>query len=341
MKVEKVVFSIATLLIFTFLLNPSIAQAGIFSFVADFISNKSSETYIRSEGASSMTLLAAKGSPIKELGGGDIAIVDQDSLLPESGPSGTTGNKSTSSGDQISVYVVRDGDSLSQIAQMFGVSVNTIVWANDLSGSNIRPGQTLAILPISGIKYKVKKGDTLRSIAKDHRGDLQEILDYNDLNVNSSIAIGDTVIVPDGESTHSHVESGSNSRMPALAARISKGVTAAVGYYIKPLTRSVRTQGIHGYNAVDLAAPVGTQVFASAPGTVVISRSSGWNGGYGKYVVVKHSNGSQSLYAHLSEVIVYSGARVVQGQVVGYVGNTGKSTGPHLHFEIRGAKNPF
>ena len=104
---------------------------------------------------------------------------------------------------------------------------------------------------------------------------------------------------------------------------------------------AVKTQGLHGYNGIDLAAPTGTPVLASASGDVIVSRGYGWNGGYGNYIVIKHPNGTQTLYAHLNEVIVSSSWHVVQGQIIGYVGATGKSTGPHLHFEVRGAKNPF
>ena len=330
MKKEKALFVASSLLIAIILMSPAFAQAGIFSFVADFINNRGTDTYIRSEGASNMALLTASLSPSLELGGGDISIVDG-ALLPESGPSGEVeGIHATS--DQISVYVVREGDSLSQIARMFGVSINTIVWANDLSGSTITPGQTLAILPISGVKYKVKSGDTLKSIAKDHKGDLQEILDFNNLSINSNLAVGDTIIIPDGELLHA-------SSKTTVASSVSTRETK--GYFIRPVTKGTRTQGIHGYNAVDIAAPIGTPIVASASGTVVISRGSGWNGGYGSYIVIKHSNGTQTLYAHMNEVIVYAGSSVVQGQVIGYVGNTGKSTGPHLHFEVRGAKNPF
>jgi murein DD-endopeptidase MepM/ murein hydrolase activator NlpD len=102
-----------------------------------------------------------------------------------------------------------------------------------------------------------------------------------------------------------------------------------------------KSQGIHGYNGVDLAAPTGTQVLAAASGQVLISRFGGWNGGYGNYIVIKHSNGTQTLYAHNSANYVSVGQWVSQGDVIGLVGNTGKSTGSHLHFEVRGAKNPF
>jgi len=111
---------------------------------------------------------------------------------------------------------------------------------------------------------------------------------------------------------------------------------------MRPLVGGVRTQGVHGYNGVDLGAAEGTPFMASAPGEVIVARASGWNGGYGQYIVIRHDNGTQTLYAHASGIVVGIGQRVVQGQVIGYVGSTGRSTGPHLHFEIRGGpRNPF
>ena len=109
-----------------------------------------------------------------------------------------------------------------------------------------------------------------------------------------------------------------------------------------PLARYVETQGIHGYNGVDLGAPSGTPIMASADGDVIVAKAGGYNGGYGSYVVIQHANGSQTLYAHMSKVSTYAGATVKQGQVIGGVGSTGRSTGAHLHLEIRnGPKNPF
>jgi murein DD-endopeptidase MepM/ murein hydrolase activator NlpD len=103
----------------------------------------------------------------------------------------------------------------------------------------------------------------------------------------------------------------------------------------------MRTQGIHGYNAVDLAAAHASPVRAAAAGEVIVSKSSGWNGGYGNYIVVRHGNGTQTLYAHLSSNVVGVGAFVAAGERIGYMGSTGRSTGTHLHFEVRGATNPF
>jgi LysM repeat protein len=273
-------------------------------------------------------------------GGGDITIVG-DSLLPDVGPAGTLANieNRPRTSDQISIYVVREADTLSQIGEMFDVSVNTIRWANDLApGEAIRPGQTLVILPISGVRHTVAKGDTLQSIAKKYNAHLDEILSYNNLAADTTLATGEIIVVPDGEmgtptptrTTPSRVVTGSGS---------SGSVSS--GYFIHPLPGSVRTQGLHGYNGVDFGAPPGTQILAAAAGEVLLSRTSGWNGGYGAYVVIKHNNGTQTLYAHNSKNIVFAGQHVVQGQVIGYVGSTGRATGPHLHFEVRGASNPF
>lgn len=242
--------------------------------------------------------------------------------------------RASATSDQISTYIVREGDSLSMIADMFNVSINTIRWANDMSGkSTIQPGQRLVILPVTGIRHLVKKGDTAQSIAKKYKGDLEEILQYNGIEEDASLVVGSEIIIPDGEIVVTATKSSGG------ASRAYSGPTYA-GYYMKP-TNGIRTQGIHGHNGVDFGAPAGTPIYASAAGEVIISLSGGWNGGYGNYVVVKHDNGTQTLYAHNSSNAVSSGQVVAQGDVIGYVGSTGRSTGSHLHFEVRGATNPF
>lgn len=322
---------------------PIYAHAGVFSFMSGLFSSQKDDLTKTTDAYNSQTVPVLRAAlnidPNPSKGGGDIIIVDDEALLSEIGPSGTIAEieERPAQSDQISIYVVREGDSLSQIAKMFNVSTNTIIWANDIkSGSFITPGQTLVILPITGVRHTVVKGETIKSIARKYKGDFDEILQYNNLTENSTLAVGDVVVVPDGEIATPTYSSES-------ASRIVKGVGGPLysGYYIKPLASSRRSQGLHGYNAVDLAAPEGTPVLAAATGDVIISISSGWNGGYGKYIVIKHDNGTQTLYSHNSSNIVYSGQRVMQGQVIGYVGSTGRSTGAHVHFEIRGAENPF
>ena len=114
------------------------------------------------------------------------------------------------------------------------------------------------------------------------------------------------------------------------------------GYFIEPLAAGIyhKTQGLHGHNAVDLGAPKGTPIMAAASGEVIISRM-GWNGGYGNYIVIQHNNNTQTVYGHASKLLVSEGDMVKQGEIIALLGSTGESTGPHLHVEVRGGKNPF
>lgn len=262
-------------------------------------------------------------------------------LMAYSGPSGTIADViDMPSSDRISVYVVRPGDTLSDIARMHSVSINTIVWANNLkSTKDVRPGDTLIILPISGIKRTVVKGDTLKSLANKYNGDANEIAQFNGLDPALALIPGSTIIIPGGEVAVAPTRpSGSTAGVPA-----PRGGTAPVqaGYYRNPVPGARITQWLHGHNGIDFGSPRGTPISAAADGTVIIARNAGWNGGYGNYVVISHPNGTQTLYAHLTNTIVAPGQSVTAGQVVGYMGSTGKSTGVHLHFEVRGAANPF
>lgn len=319
------------------LFSPILAHAGVWSFVSGLLTGSagiSEET--KSVNSQTMTLLApaTHTDPNPAKGGGDITVVGA-ALLPDAGPSGTLADIEDAHATQISTYMIRTGDTISSIAKMFGVSVNTILWANDLKkGNALKVGETLVILPVSGIQHTVVKGETLASIVKKYKGDAGEIADYNGLSENATLAIGEVIIVPNGEIPIAPAQTGT--------IRSRQAVPSYSGYYMHPLSNAGhKTQGGHGYNGVDIGAPTGTPIVASASGEVVVSRDYGWNGGYGKYIVIKHPNGTQTLYAHNSSNIVVSGQTVVQGQVIGYVGNTGRSTGPHVHFEVRGAKNPF
>ena len=306
-------------------------------------SERSANTFYFTASENSQTTPLLQGArnldPNPARGGGSIRTEDGVSLASDTSPFSALREQTKPVGsDQISWYIVQEGDTLSQVAGLFDVSVNTIVWANELnSNTDIHPGETLLILPISGVQHVVEKGDTLKSIAKTYGGDIDEIISYNNLTDDGTLTVGETVTVPGGAVADAYVAPAVTDTKVATAP--SKSVS---GYFIHPVPGAVRTQGIHGYNAVDYGAPVGTPVRAAAGGSVILSRAGGgWNGGYGNYVVVDHPNGTQTLYAHLSKNAVWQGQRVVAGQVIGYVGNTGRSTGPHLHFEVRGATNPF
>ncbi len=284
-------------------------------------------------------LLAAQKNPDPLGGRGGAELLVDENALVSTGPIGEDeiALASTNSGE-IRVYTVRAGDSLSMIAEMFNVTTNTIMWANDLTRATaIQPGDTLVILPIAGVRHIVKSGDTIESIAKKYEGNVEEILSYNQLASAEGLAAGDTLIIPGG-AMHSAPARGNIAGASPVKSSGGNSVGAGLSH---PAPGSVKSQGIHGYNAVDLAGSNGSAIRAAAAGEVIVAKSSGWNGGYGNYVVIKHANGVQTLYAHLSSLNIGVGSYVEQGETIGGMGNTGRSTGTHLHFEVRGGRNPF
>lgn len=321
---------------------PNTAFAGVFSFVTELFAGENPESLVPVQNSQNLSLLQAVQNndpdPVKQAP--DISILEDSVLETHMGPDGTEVEiEEKEMAGRVSVYEVRSGDSLATIAKMFGVTTSTILWANDLnSPKDLKVGSKLVILPISGVKYIVKKGDTVKSIAKKFGGDEDEIKKFNDLGV--SLSIGSEIIIPDGEiSTPVSVatKKGVNSNS---SSSLNKN-----GAFVRPASGK-KTQGLHGKygTSVDIGAPIGTAVKASASGRVIVAKSGGWNGGYGNYVVIQHANGLQTLYAHLNTVTVGVGANVSQGGQIGTMGNTGRSTGSHLHFEILGGTknwNPF
>ncbi len=325
---------------------PTVASAGFFS-ISSLFSSITPQANAASQSQNSQTLPllapAINIDPNPSVGGGDISVVDGSALVPQDGPSGTPADiEARPSSSAVSVYVVRSGDNLSTIAEMHQVSVNTIKWANDLQNGTIHEGQELVILPVSGVYHIVRAGDTVASLAKKYNAEGQDILEHNDIS--GSLTAGEKILIPNGTiaSAPAPAKTVVKKSGSGAGATVAAGGPAIAGYYGWPVAGGVITQGIHGYNGIDIGAPNGTPIYAAAAGTVVVAiGNGGYNGGYGNYVVVRHQNGTQTLYAHMTNVLTTSGATVGKGAQIGTVGNTGKSTGNHLHFEVRGAANPF
>lgn len=334
--------AISFITLFSLISVPVSAEASFFGF---FSASETQASEVDLDNSQNMDILdpsftvdtGTEGDPVPTEGG---------ALIPEIGPLGTPLDIEDfpSTGD-ITIYTVRDGDSISEIAKMFDVSVNTILWANDMpKGSALKKGQVLTILPVTGIKHTVKKGDTLKKIATLYKGDLEDIASYNGFSTNESLAVGSVVIIPDGEMTppvKSTTSSSSTKSSKTKERTFGTNYPAYNGTLIRPIKGGIRTQGLHARNGVDIGAKTGTPIYAASSGKVIIADGSGYNGGFGLYVVVDHGGGVQTLYAHMSRVAATVGDTVSQGELIGYVGNTGRSTGPHLHFEVHGAKNPI
>lgn len=276
-------------------------------------------------------------------GGSDSQISLQDNtLVAYAGPQGTAADSYQIDGfDQITTYVVREGDTLGHIAELFAISTNTIRWQNDLTAKAvISPGQVLYILPVDGVEHIIEKGDTLAKIAKTYQGSVDEIERFNNIAGDNELKIGMKVVIPGGEPIPVAAPVRTIAKTTTKSKPSTSKNTAATSgsYWTDPMAgKGVLTQSYHGnFRGIDIGAATGTPIVAAASGKVVIAASGGWSGGYGNYIVIQHDNGAKTLYAHMSRLGTSLGSYVAQGEVIGYVGSTGRSTGPHLHFEIRG-----
>jgi murein DD-endopeptidase MepM/ murein hydrolase activator NlpD len=226
-------------------------------------------------------------------------------------------------------YTVKGGETLASIAKKFDISVDTIKWANDLKSDLIKPNQELKIPPVTGIVHKVASGETIYTIAKKYHTDPQNIVNFifnsfEDLDTFSLVA-GQTLYVPNGT-----IE----PEKPAyqFVAQIQGGVKGSSNF-IWPTSGVITQYPVWYHMALDIANPSAPAVLAADSGTVVYA---GWSSsGYGNMILVDHGNGYQSLYGHLSSYSVSVGDSVNQGSQIGVMGSTGRSTGTHLHFEIR------
>jgi murein DD-endopeptidase MepM/ murein hydrolase activator NlpD len=240
--------------------------------------------------------------------------------------------KSSQNKKEVLDYIVQPGDTLQSIAESNEILLNTLLWANDLtSSSKIKIGQSLVILPVDGVLHFVKSGDTLGAIATKYKANSENIITFNELANQDDIYIGDILVVPDGV-------------MPAKAAPIinNNKVPLADNFFIYPTNGKI-TQGLHYYNAIDVANKCGTPVYAAASGTIQRVKYD-YNSGGGNLITILHANGVVTYYGHLQTIFVKSGDKVNVGDRIGLIGNTGYvigATGCHLHFQVMGATNPL
>ena len=244
-------------------------------------------------------------------------------------------------------YIVQEGDTLENIAQKFSISVETIAITNNIKDLKQNPvvNNTLVILPKNGIETNITEAQSLEQIASKYGVSEEVIREYN--NLQGDISMGTDIIVPDAQVPNEDkpfpTEPVAKPKPRILprknnVARASN-LTANDGYFAFPTTGNNYGR-IHSNNGVDISNSCGTPIYTSADGVVTTSQN-GWNGGYGNYVKVTHPNGVVTLYAHLSSREAQVGANVTKGQYIGAMGTTGNSTGCHLHFEVRGARNPL
>lgn len=233
--------------------------------------------------------------------------------------------------DRVVVYEVKGGDTLASIAEKFDVSVDSIRWASNLKSNTIKPGQTIQIPPVSGVVHKVASGESIYSIAKKYNTDAQKIAnfpfnDFADLD-SFSLTTGQVLYVPDGAPPQERI------RAPGRQAPVIAVGSPGTGNFIWPTSGSISQSPIWYHMAVDISNRAAPPVIAADTGTVTYAGCV--RGGYGCHVIIDHANGYQTLYGHLSSYDVSVGQGIARGVTLGKMGSTGRSTGTHLHFEIR------
>jgi len=239
-------------------------------------------------------------------------------------------------------YTVGNGDTISSIANKFKISINTILWSNNLTAfSLIRPGDKLTILPVSGTVYTVKKGDTVGKVALKFGVEENSIFKYNNIKSANGLVIGKNIIIPGGKKI---ADAPVIAKQPTVS-KTNNGAAAVIEKLVNPSkatesnTRLVWPTVGHRitqyyswrHTAVDIANHVGTPLYAADDGTVIFA---GWSNGYGNNVVIDHGGGMKTRYAHASKLFVKVGEKVDRGEQIAAMGSTGWSTGPHIHFEV-------
>ncbi|PIP75727.1 hypothetical protein COW86_02125, partial [Candidatus Kuenenbacteria bacterium CG22_combo_CG10-13_8_21_14_all_39_9] len=227
---------------------------------------------------------------------------------------------------EIQIYLVQSGDTISGIAKKFGISINTILWENNLSlSSYINPGDKLNILPVTGIAYVIQSGDTLSAIAKKYGTTIEKILASNNLESAGSIKARQKIIIPDGQLGYS-----APARTRSIYAS-SSGALSANNFLWPSNSKRITQYYSWRHLAIDIGAQLGTPIYAARAGRI---ERAGWSTGYGYNIIINHGGGVKTLYAHASKLYVQHGDQVEQGEIIGAVGSSGWSTGPHVHFEI-------
>lgn len=245
---------------------------------------------------------------------------------------------------EVKTYSVKNGDSLWSIANEFNVTIDTLFGVNSLRDPDrLKPGATLKVPNQDGIFYTVKKGDTLAQVAGKYSVDIDRIAEINGIDQKKLISIGQELFLPGASQVsvaQSSSRSGSSGGRTTTAKTSSRSfrwpvvgrINSPFGWRRHPLSKS---RSFH--TGVDIKAGRHSKIRASRAGTVV---HSGWMGGYGRVVVIRHDGTYSTLYAHCQKLYVRKGQKVSSGTVIATVGTSGRSTGPHLHFEVRVNNKP-
>lgn len=318
-------------------------------FIEEYSDPRDARSYVISADSQDAGILEDTSMQIT---GDALALEHSPGLFRADGAFALSALSSSDSGTQeapqrtaVETYTVESGDTLSGISEKFDISLNTLLWANNLTlRSVLKPGQELSILPVSGVLHTVKSGDTLLALAKKYRVDTATIISFNNLSSDASLSIGQEFVIPGG------IVSAPVTRTTTATVPFKDLFTAAPSgsqgnkvpgegmsmVWPTDLPNIVRGMSwFHtGYDIDCSGHADGTSTndnYASADGVVIFA---GAKRGYGNTVEIDHGNGLTTRYGHFHALYVQSGQAVSAGDPLGRCGSTGNSTGTHLHFEV-------
>lgn len=263
--------------------------------------------------------------------------ITSDNTSAALGPSGDTIKEADDCKIKLIFYTVEPGDNLSKIARKFNTTVNSIAAINGLvSPDHIAQGIELIVMKnASGTICIVDAGDTISEISSVYNIPMETIIAVNKLDDPENLVPGQLLLLPETKVNATNLRIAAASRSDSLIWPVTGKVTDGFGWRIHPTTGKKQF-----HEGIDIAAPLDTAIVAAASGTVTFT---GWSDGYGRLVIISHTNGYRTRYGHLSRSIVSQGQKINKGDVLGYVGQSGRATGPHCHFEIEVSgecKNP-
>jgi len=219
---------------------------------------------------------------------------------------------------EVKTHIVSPGESLWTIASKHNIDIDTLIGANDINDMNqIMPGDKLTILPVKGIMYRIGPGDSLQDLISKYDLDKEKVMQANNIMNANNISTGENIILPEAKPAFGYQDRLNQMFIRPVGGRISSPFGPRWGSH---------------HDGIDYAVPIGTPCKTAGGGRIVYV---GWSAGYGNTVIVEHQRGMRTLYAHLNSFNVRTGQRVNRGQVIARTGNTGRSTGPHVHFEVR------
>lgn len=304
-----------------------------------FVESTAGESVIEVADQQMLTLASDESQVDQTIDLSDVPVLVSNSLSPNLDPFTYEGKRPEHS---FITYTVKPNDTPIGIAEQFGIKPETLLGGNAFlseEASALQPGNILTILPIDGVLHDVLPGESLESVAELYGIAMEDIIGYeaNNLEFPYRLYPETQIMVPGATREVWFWTAPQLPSRPSTSDSIGSGIAAQVqgtGVFVWPVGfRRITQHYWYGHPAIDVGLPEGNSVVASDTGTVTWA---GWNVyGYGNLIVINHGNGYETYYAHLSGINVYPGQVVNQGQLIGYSGNTGRSSGPHIHFEIR------